>query len=86
VATAVSRNWIRTTVGSNGPGASARTLALDSALHGYRSAFLVGAAIATIGGLVTLAAIRVARPPNAALQVAGEEAVNGDRARLPSSS
>jgi EmrB/QacA subfamily drug resistance transporter len=86
VATTVSRNWIETTLRSHGPSASARTLALNSALHGYRTAFLVGAAIATIGGLVALAAIRVARPPNATLQVAGEEAVNGDRARLPSSS
>jgi len=66
VATTVSRNWLRTTVSSHGPGASAQTLALNSALHGYRSAFLVGAAIAAIGGLVALAAIRVAARPDAA--------------------
>lgn len=61
VATTVSRNWLT----SHGAGASARTLALDSALHGYRSAFLVGAVIATVGGLVALAAIRVAARPDA---------------------
>ena len=61
---------------------SARTLALDSALHGYRSAFLVGAAIATVGGLVALAAIRVAARPDAARLDAEEGAVNGDRARV----
>jgi hypothetical protein len=69
-------------VASHGPGASARTLALDSALHGYRSAFLVGAAIATVGGVVALAAIRVVARPDATRLDAEEGAVNGDRARL----
>ncbi len=85
VATTVSRNWLETTVGTHGPSASARTLALDSALHGYRSAFLVGAAIATVGGLVALAAIRVVARPDAARLDAGEGAANGDRVRSSSS-
>jgi EmrB/QacA subfamily drug resistance transporter len=85
VATTVSRNWLKTTVRNHGTRASVRTLTLNSALHGYRSAFLVGAAIATVGGLVAAAAIRVARPPNATLRVADKEAVNGDRARSSSS-
>jgi hypothetical protein len=55
VATTVSPNWLRTAVRSHGRSAWARTLALNSALHGYRSEFLVGAAIATIGGLVAVA-------------------------------
>ena len=75
VATTVSRNWLKTTVGKHGTSASVRTLTLNSALHGYRVAFLVGAAIATVGGLVALAAIRVATPPNATLRVVDEEAV-----------
>jgi EmrB/QacA subfamily drug resistance transporter len=62
VATTVSRNWLSSTVRKRGTNASLRTLTLDSALHGYRVAFLVGAAIATVGGLVALAAIRVAKP------------------------
>ena len=62
VATTVSRNWLRTA--AHGTTAPARTLALNSALHGYRSAFVVGAAIAAIGGLVAVAAIRVAKPPS----------------------
>jgi len=82
VATTVSSNWLT----SHGPGASARRLALDAALHGYRSAFLVGAAIATVGGLVALAAIRVAAPPGATRPGAGEGPFAGDRVRSSSSS
>jgi len=66
VATTVSRNWLRTAVRSHGPSAQVRTLALNAAMHGYRSAFLVGCGIALLGGLVSVAAIRVAAPPNAA--------------------
>jgi EmrB/QacA subfamily drug resistance transporter len=58
VAATVTRNWLTSHVTS----APARTLALNSALHGYRAAFLVGAAIATVGGFVALAAIRVTKP------------------------
>ena len=65
VATTVSRNWLRTAVRSHGTRASVQTLALNSALHGYRVAFLVGAAIATIGCVVAVAAIRIAKPPSA---------------------
>jgi len=82
VATTVSRNWLKTTVATHGSGTSARTLALDSALHGYRSAFLVGAAIATVGGVVALAAIRVVARPDTTRLDAEEGAVNGARARL----
>ena len=66
VAATVSRNWLSSTVRKHGTNASLRTLTLDSALHGYRAAFLVGAAIATVGGLVALAAIRVAKPQRGA--------------------
>ena len=62
VATTVTRNWLR----SHATRAPARTLALNSALHGYRVAFLVAAAIAAVGSLVALAAIRVAAPPDTA--------------------
>jgi EmrB/QacA subfamily drug resistance transporter len=75
VATTVSRNWLKSTVTTHGTNASVRTLTLNSALHGYRVAFLVGAAIAAAGGLVALAAIRVAKPPNATLRVVDEGAV-----------
>jgi predicted MFS family arabinose efflux permease len=85
VATTVSRNWLTTAVKSHGPNASARTLAFNSALHGYRSAFLVGAAIATVGGLVALAAIRVVARPDTTRLNAGEGAANGDRTRSTSS-
>jgi EmrB/QacA subfamily drug resistance transporter len=64
VAVTVTSNWLRTAASNHGT--SVRTLTLDAALHGYRSAFLVGAAIATVGGVVALAALRVAKPPNAA--------------------
>jgi hypothetical protein len=47
-------------------GSSARTLAVNSAMHGYRRAFLLGAAIATVGGLVAVAAIRKTAERNAA--------------------
>jgi EmrB/QacA subfamily drug resistance transporter len=65
VATTVSRNWLRTATRSHGPRTLARTLVLNSAIHGYRSAFLVGCGIALLGALVSVAAIRVAAPPNA---------------------
>lgn len=64
VATTVSRNWLKTAVG-HGSSTSARTLALNAALHGYRVAFVVAAAVATVGGLVALAAIRVTKPSTA---------------------
>jgi EmrB/QacA subfamily drug resistance transporter len=83
VATTASRNWLRSAVRSHGASASARTVALNSALHGYRIAFLVGAAIATVGGLVAVVSIRV-KPPRATPSVADERAVNGERAGVPS--
>lgn len=65
VATTTARNWLNTAVTSHGPSASARTLALNAAVHGYRSAFLVGSMIALTGGLVAVAAIRVAASSDA---------------------
>ncbi len=65
VAATVSRHWLSTTTGTHGTSESIRTLTLDSALHGYRAAFLVGAAIAAVGGVVAMTAIRVARPEGA---------------------
>jgi hypothetical protein len=65
VATTVSRNWLASTAKSHGASASVHTLALNSALHGYRAAFLVGSAIALVGAVVALAAIRVSVPRNA---------------------
>ena len=59
VATSVAHNWLN----DHGPNASA-TLILDAAVHGYHVAFLVGAAIATVGGLVALTAIRVTHVRN----------------------
>jgi len=79
VATTVSRNWLKTTVRTHGTSASIRTLTLDSALHGYRVAFLVGAAIAMVGGLVATAAIRVSKRPNATRPVVDEGVVRDAR-------
>ena len=84
VATTVARNWLETAV-SHGASSSAGTLTLYSALHGYRDAFLVGAAIALVGGLVAFAAIRVVRPPDPALHSAANGAMADDRAPSPSS-
>jgi hypothetical protein len=61
VATTAARNWVTT----HGSTAAAATVSVDAALHGYRSAFLVGAAIALIGGVVAIVALRVPAPPNA---------------------
>jgi EmrB/QacA subfamily drug resistance transporter len=72
VAATVSRNWLKTAVKHHAASSSASTLALNAALHGYRSAFLVGAAIATVGGLVALTAIRVSARPNPRPRLAAE--------------
>jgi EmrB/QacA subfamily drug resistance transporter len=85
VATTVSRNWLESTVRSHGPSASPGTLALNAALHGYRTGFLVAAAIALVGGLIALAAIRSVKPPIAMSHIAENGAIDNDRARPVSS-
>jgi EmrB/QacA subfamily drug resistance transporter len=85
VATTVSRNWLKSAARTHVPPLSVRTLALNSAMHGYRTAFVVGSAIALIGGLVSVAAIRVAAPPNATRRMADEGPENGDPTHSTSS-
>jgi predicted MFS family arabinose efflux permease len=61
VATTLTRNAVRAAAG-HVTHQSARAVAVSSSIHGYRGAFLVGSAIALIGFLVSVTALRVAPP------------------------
>src|SRR5581483_4828554 len=62
VATATSRNALRSGAARHLIGQQARTLALSSSVHGYSNAFLVGSCVAFGAFLIALAGLRLPRP------------------------
>jgi EmrB/QacA subfamily drug resistance transporter len=65
VATATTRHALRSGAARHLLGQPARTLALNSTVHGYSTAFLVGSYISFAAFLIALAGFRLPRPPAA---------------------
>jgi EmrB/QacA subfamily drug resistance transporter len=62
VAATATRNYLKGAAGRHAVGQSARSLAISSSIHGYHSAFLVAAAIALVGFVISVTALRVTTP------------------------
>jgi hypothetical protein len=61
MATATTQHAVKSGAARNPLGQQAKTLALNSSVHGYSTAFLVGAGIAFAAFLIALAGMRIPR-------------------------